>query len=108
MRGCIVEQFLGFEFWGIGMTRASCGTAAASESRMDHDLVARKVAWDAACGNVGADRQTNVTASHDECNARVSMVRLKELELDRARRKWEGTVSWPSRTTWFREAAAST
>ena len=101
-------QVLGFEFRGIGMTRASCGAVVVSESRMDNDLVARKVAWDAACGNLGADRQTNVAASHDECNARVSAMRLKELELDRVRRKWEGPVSWPSRTAWFREAAAST
>ncbi len=88
--------------------RSSCGTAAARESLIDGDHFAMKAAWDAACGNVGPDRETNVTASHAECNAMMSAMRLKELELNRVSRKWEGTVSLPNRTAWFREAAAST
>jgi hypothetical protein len=106
MRGCIADRFLGFEFGGIGVARPSCGTANASESLVDCSDVATKAASHAVCGNIGADRETNVTASHAKCDAMRSAMRLKELELNRVRRKWEGAVSLPSRTAWFREAAA--
>ena len=108
MRDWIADRLLGFEFGDIGVARPSCGTANANESLVDCSDVATKAASHAVCGNIGADRETNVTASHAEGNVMMPAMRLKQPELNREKRKWEGAVSWPSRTAWFREAAAST
>ena len=90
------------------MARANYWAAGESESLIDGDHFVRKATSDAACGNVGADRETNVTASHAECNAKMSPLRFKELELNRVRRKLAGAVSLPNRTASSHEAAAST
>ncbi len=72
---------------------------------MDRAMVAIEVASDAASHLVGADCETNVAAKRTRSSEAIG---FKALLPGLVRRKWEGSVSSPSRTAWFRGAAAST
>ena len=83
MGGCVAISFLDSSFGDIGAARSSCGALESSEWHQKAEDFSARSAPDAAWYYVGADGETNVTASCVKCDAAQGpLARLWEAKVD--------------------------